>query len=66
LKLDLNKLKQEDNNDVAIKLNKEEAAVLKKAFSNLEFAVAKDVIKPESFASLDELAALMAKNLNGV
>ena len=31
------------------------------AFDNLEFATAKDVIKPESLASLDELAALMAK-----
>ena len=61
LKPDDNKLKAEDNKDVAIKLNKEEAAVLKKAFNNLEFATAKDIIKQESFASLDELAALMAK-----
>ena len=34
---------------------------MKKAFNNLEFATAKDIIKTESFASLDELAALMAK-----
>ena len=61
LKTDENKLKPEDNKDVAIKLNKEEAAVIKKAFSNLEFASAKDIIKQESFASLDELAGLLAK-----
>lgn len=61
LKPDNNKLKPEDNQDVAIKLNKEEAEVLKKAFNNLEFATAKDIIKQESFASLDELAGLMTK-----
>ncbi|HEY0031365.1 MAG TPA: DUF5723 family protein [Bacteroidia bacterium] len=61
LKPENNKLKPEDTKDVAIKLNKEEEEVLKKAFNNLEFATAKDVIKQESFASLDELAALMAK-----
>ncbi|MBA3971865.1 MAG: OmpA family protein, partial [Bacteroidetes bacterium] len=59
-----NTLKQEDNKDVAIKLNKEEAEILKKAFDNLEFAVAKDIIKPESLTSLDELAALMLKKPN--
>jgi outer membrane protein OmpA-like peptidoglycan-associated protein len=64
LKTDDNKLKPDDNKDVAIKLNKEEAEVLKKAFDNLEFATAKDIIKQESFASLDELAALMAKKPN--
>ena len=61
LKPDDNKLKPDDNKDVAIKLNEEEAEVLKKAFNNLEFATAKDIIKNESFASLDELAVLMAK-----
>ncbi len=64
LKVDDNKLKPEDNKDVAIKLNKEEAEVLKKAFDNLEFATAKDIIKTESLASLDELAALMTKKPN--
>ncbi len=59
-----NKLKPEDNKDVAIKLNVEEAEVLKKAFDNLEFATAKDIIKTESLASLDELAALMKKKPN--
>ncbi|MFL5762580.1 MAG: DUF5723 family protein [Bacteroidia bacterium] len=59
-----NGMKPEDNKDVAIKLNKEEAEVLKKAFDNLEFATAKDIIKQESFASLDELAGLMAKKPN--
>jgi outer membrane protein OmpA-like peptidoglycan-associated protein len=61
LKPDANKLKEEEVKDVPIKLNKEEQEVLKKAFDNLEFATAKDVIKPESFSSLDELAALLAK-----
>lgn len=59
-----NKLKPEDNKDVAIKLNQEEAEVLKKAFDNLEFATAKDIIKTESLASLDELAALMKNKPN--
>lgn len=59
-----NKLKPEDNKDVAIKLNKEEAEILKKAFDNLEFATAKDIIKTESLTSLDELAALMQKKPN--
>jgi len=61
IKPDTSKLKPEDAKDVAIKLNKEEAEVLKKAFNNLEFATAKDIIKQESFASLDELATLMLK-----
>jgi outer membrane protein OmpA-like peptidoglycan-associated protein len=47
--------------EVVVQLNKEEEEVLKKAFDNLEFALAKDIIKQESFSSLDELAALMAK-----
>lgn len=61
LKPDPVKLKPEDAKDVAIKLNKEEEEVLKKAFDNLEFATAKDIIKQESYASLDELAGLMKK-----
>lgn len=61
LKPDNLKLQPEAAQDVAIKLNKEEAEVLKKAFDNLEFATAKDIIKPESYGSLDELAALMKK-----
>lgn len=64
IKPDANKVKPEEAKDVAIKLNKEEAEVLKKAFNNLEFATAKDIIKQESYASLDELAALMAKKPN--
>jgi outer membrane protein OmpA-like peptidoglycan-associated protein len=64
LKADVNKLNQEETQDVAIKLNKEEAEVLKKAFDNLEFATAKDIIKQESYASLDELAGLLAKKPN--
>lgn len=58
------KLKPDNVPDVAIKLNQDEAEVLKKAFDNLEFATAKDIIKQESFASLDELAALMTKKPN--
>jgi outer membrane protein OmpA-like peptidoglycan-associated protein len=64
LRPDANKLNKEVVEDVAIKLNKEEAEVLKKAFDNLEFATAKDVIKQESYASLDELAGLLAKKTN--
>jgi outer membrane protein OmpA-like peptidoglycan-associated protein len=64
LKTDTSNLKREDEKDVAIKLNKEEAEVLKKAFNNLEFASAKDIIKQESFSSLDELAELMKKKPN--
>jgi len=37
----------------------EEAAVLKTAFENLEFETAKAVIRSSSFASMDELAALL-------
>lgn len=61
IKPDDKKLKPEDAKDVAIKLEKEEEEILKKAFDNLEFATAKDIIKQESYSSLDELASLMAK-----
>lgn len=64
LNTDVNKLGKENETDIAIKLNQQEAEVLKKAFNNLEFATAKDIIKPESFSSLDELAGLMAKKPN--
>jgi len=37
----------------------EEAAVLKTAFENLEFETGKAIIRSSSFASLDELAALL-------
>lgn len=46
---------------VAVKLEAKEAEILKKAFNNLEFNSGKDVIKNESFTSLDELAGLLAK-----
>lgn len=42
-------------------LTKQEEEVLKKAFDNLEFETGKDIIRSSSFASLDELAALMKK-----
>lgn len=64
LKADSNKLKTENVDDVAIKLDQKEAEVLKKAFSNLEFASNKDIIKETSFISLDELAGLMQKKPN--
>lgn len=43
-------------------LKKEEKAVLKTAFSNLEFETDKDIIKPSSYAGLDELAKLLTTN----
>lgn len=61
---DKNKLKTNEEEDVAVKLDQKEAEVLKKAFNNLEFASAKDIIKEGSFASLDELAGLMTKKPN--
>ncbi len=61
LKTDVSKLNQEKNQDVAIKLDTVEKAIVSKAFSNLEFATGNDVIKKESFSSLDELANLLAK-----
>ena len=51
----------EEVKEVVVVLDKKEAEVLKKAFNNLEFAPAKDIIKAGSLASLDELAGLMAK-----
>lgn len=54
-------IKPTETKEVAVKLDQKEAEVLKKAFNNLEFASAKDVIIASSFSSLDELAGLMAK-----
>lgn len=42
-------------------LEEEEKEILKTAFSNLEFETGKAVIRPGSFGSLDELAALLLK-----
>ena len=42
-------------------IKKEEQEVLNTAFSNLEFQSGKDIIKPESFESLSQLADLMKK-----
>lgn len=64
LQPDVNTLKTLDTQDVAIKLDKKEAEVLKKAFNNLEFATAKDIIIESSYSSLNELADLMAKKSN--
>lgn len=56
-----NGLQKEVVKDVVPVLTKEEQEVLKKAFDNLEFESGKDVIKAESYASLDELAELLKK-----
>jgi len=61
VKAEENKMGQMDDKDVAIKLTVEEAKILKKAFSNLEFETGKEIIKQESYASLNELADLMKK-----
>ncbi|MGB3946352.1 MAG: DUF5723 family protein [Bacteroidia bacterium] len=58
---EVNKFKKVSIGEIAVKLDSKEAEVLKKAFSNLEFATGKDIIKETSFASLDELANLMIK-----
>ncbi len=61
LTTDKNKLNQEDAFDVAVRLNQQEKAVLKKAFENLEFATGNDSITKNSFESLDALAGLILK-----
>ncbi len=43
-------------------LKVEEQKILEKAFSSLEFATGKDIIKKTSFASLNELAGLMKQH----
>lgn len=43
-------------------LKVEEQKILEKAFSSLEFATGKDIIKKVSFASLNELAGLMKQH----
>ena len=61
LKPDPNTLNKLNEKDKVVVLTKEEEEVLKKAFDNLEFETGKDIIKSESYASLNELAALMKK-----
>ena len=58
---EVNKFKKVTVGEVFVKLDKKEEEVLKKAFNNLEFASAKDIIKETSFESLNELAILMTK-----
>lgn len=43
-------------------LKAEEQKILEKAFASLEFATGKDIIKPVSFKSLNELAGLMKQH----
>lgn len=43
-------------------LKKEEEAIIKRAFDNLEFDSGKDIIRAVSFSSLNELADLLKKN----
>lgn len=64
LTTDKNKLDQEDAFDVAVRLNQQEKALMKKAFENLEFELGKDIITEKSYASLDALASLMLKKTN--
>ncbi|MEI6487926.1 MAG: DUF5723 family protein [Bacteroidota bacterium] len=61
LKTDVNVLNQMSTQDVAVKLDTIEQAIVQKAFSNLEFASGNDIIKKESYASLNDLSALLAK-----
>ncbi len=61
LKSEESKLSKIEVPDVPIQLDIEEEKILKKAFSNLEFAAAKDIIKSTSFESLNELAELLKK-----
>jgi outer membrane protein OmpA-like peptidoglycan-associated protein len=61
LSTDKNKLDQEDAFDVAVRLNQQEKALIKKAFENLEFENGKAIITPGSYESLDALAGLMQK-----
>jgi outer membrane protein OmpA-like peptidoglycan-associated protein len=49
--------------EILIKLDAKQAEILKKAFNNLEFSSAKDIIKPTSFESLDELFDLLYMNV---
>lgn len=46
---------------VKVQLTVEEEEIIKKVFSNLQFETGKSIIKESSYASLDELAALMAR-----
>ena len=64
LSTDKNSLDQEDAFDVAVRLNQQEKALIKKAFENLEFENGKDVIRSTSYESLDALAGLMLKKPN--
>lgn len=62
LKTDVNVLDQLATQDVAVKLDTVQQAIVKRAFNNLEFASGNDVIKKESYSSLDDLGALLKKN----
>ncbi|MEO6904428.1 MAG: DUF5723 family protein [Bacteroidia bacterium] len=62
LKTDKDRLKQKDEDDVAVRLSLEEEAIMKKAFENLEFSTASGIIESSSFASLDQLGKLLIKN----
>lgn len=46
----------------APKLTAKEEKIIQKAFSNLEFATGKDIIRPKSYPSLNELAGLMKQH----
>lgn len=61
LNADVNKLKLMEEKDVPLKLKKEEEEIINKAFKNLEFNPGKDIIKFDSYASLEELGKLLIK-----
>ncbi|MGZ3866376.1 MAG: OmpA family protein [Bacteroidia bacterium] len=42
----------------------EEQKIIEKAFANLEFATGKDIIKPSSFPSLNDLAKILKQHTN--
>ncbi|GIV29902.1 MAG: hypothetical protein KatS3mg028_0968 [Bacteroidia bacterium] len=46
----------------APKLTAKEEKIIQKAFSSLEFATGKDIIRPKSFPSLNELAGLLKQH----
>jgi len=57
-----NGLKTVEVKDITVTLTKEEQAIVKKAFDNLEFESGKDIIRTTSYSALDELATLLIKH----
>jgi outer membrane protein OmpA-like peptidoglycan-associated protein len=55
---------EEKKEPVKVELNKEDQEVIAKVFANLEFETGKWVIRPTSYKSLDDLAALLKRKPN--